>query len=120
MINKSVDWSNAVQPLQWNFGGKVNPKLQQLAWNAFKTFGMPLELGPSGPLSDMAADYIDKEPVVEAINEGPLFHTDWDTPEGVPYTALEASTRAHAMLIDEVNELSLSTLRAPYTFQAAH
>jgi peptidase M28-like protein len=119
-INKSVDWSNAVQPLQWNFGGKVNPKLQQLAWSAFKTFGMPLELEPSGPLSDMAADYIDKEPVIEVINEGPLFHTDWDTPEEVPYTALEASTRAHAMLIDDVNELSLATLRAPYTSQAAH
>jgi hypothetical protein len=119
-INKTVDWSNAIQPLQWNFGGKVNPRLQQLSWKAFKTFGMPLQLDPSGPLSDMAADYIDEQPVVEVINEGPLFHTDWDTPEEVPYTGLEASTRAHAMLIDEVNALPLATLRAPYMAHAAH
>jgi hypothetical protein len=119
-INKTVAWTNAVQPLQWNFGGKVNPKLQELAWNAFKTFGMPLELEPSGPLSDMAADYIDRQPVVEVINEGPLFHTEWDLPEAVPWTALEASTRAHAMLIDEVNKLPLEELRRPYWSRASH
>ena len=41
------------------------------------------------------------------------FHTDWETPETVPWTGLEASTRAFAKIIDEVNKLPLSALKRP-------
>ena len=39
------------------------------------------------------------------------FHTDWETPEQVPWTGLQASTRAFAKIIDEVNKLPLDKLR---------
>ena len=41
------------------------------------------------------------------------FHTDLETPETVPWTGLEASTRAYARIVDEVNKLPLSALKRP-------
>ncbi|MDE2773667.1 MAG: hypothetical protein OXI46_08175 [Gemmatimonadota bacterium] len=41
------------------------------------------------------------------------FHTDLEMPETVPWTGLEASTRAYARIIDEVNKLPLSALQRP-------
>ena len=41
------------------------------------------------------------------------FHTDVETPETVPWTGLEASTRAYARIIDGVNELELKDLQRP-------
>jgi hypothetical protein len=43
-----------------------------------------------------------------------FFHTDAETPETVPWTGLEATTRAYARIVDEVNKLPLSDFqRAP-------
>ena len=42
-----------------------------------------------------------------------LFHTDLKIPETVPWTGLEASTRAYARIVDEVNKLDLSVLQRP-------
>ena len=41
------------------------------------------------------------------------FHTDQETPATVPWTGLEASTRAYARIIDEVNKLTLDRLQRP-------
>ena len=40
-------------------------------------------------------------------------HTDLETPQTVPWTGLEASARAYAKIIDEVNKLPLSTFQRP-------
>ncbi len=42
-----------------------------------------------------------------------LFHSDLETPDTVPWTGLEATTRAYARLIDEVNKHDLSVFRRP-------
>jgi len=41
------------------------------------------------------------------------FHTDQETPDTVPWTGLQATTRAYAKIIDEVNKLPLSALQRP-------
>ena len=41
------------------------------------------------------------------------FHTDLETPETVPWTGREATTRAYARIIDEVNTLELGELQRP-------
>ena len=41
------------------------------------------------------------------------FHTDQETPDAVPWTGLEATTRAYAKIIDEVNKLALRDLQRP-------
>ena len=42
-----------------------------------------------------------------------IYHTDLDTPALVPEAGLEAAVRAFAKIIDEVNTLDLTALRAP-------
>jgi hypothetical protein len=42
-------------------------------------------------------------------------HTAADTPDNVPWTGLEAVTRAYAKIIDEVNAIPLSDLQRPAT-----
>lgn len=117
-FNDQVWWSNGLMPETWNFGGTrtnpdANPVLRRLGWDAFQKFGLPLALDPRSPISDMS-EFSGCEPVMEVINAHDYFHTDWDTPEVVPWTGLEAAARATAYLIDEVNRVPLSTLRAPY------
>ena len=40
-------WANTYMPLQWYAGGKERPVLQQITWDAFKKFGVPVEFDPS-------------------------------------------------------------------------
>jgi hypothetical protein len=105
-------WANTYMPLQWYAGGKTRPELQSIVWNAFKEFGVPVEIDPSPtpPASDLGY-YYRFVPGVSASEYHSYFHTDWETPEVVPWTGLEASTRAFAKIIDEVNKLPLSALQ---------
>ncbi len=107
-------WANSYMPLQWYAGGKTRPQLQSIAWKAFKEFGVPVEMDPSPtpPASDMGFFYR-FTPGVDASEYHSYFHTDWETPEVVPWTGLEASTRAFAKIIDGVNKLPLSALKRP-------
>jgi hypothetical protein len=106
-------WSNIVVPLDWYGGGKERPELQRIVWNAFKSFGVPLDLDPRPiPVSDIV--YFRRFlPGVDGITAHTYFHTDWETPEVVPWTGLEAVTRAFAKIIDQVNKLPLSALQRP-------
>src|ERR1700743_3808536 len=47
-------WSNTYIPLEWYAGGKIRPELRKIMWDAFRKFGVPLELDPSPnpPASD--------------------------------------------------------------------
>jgi hypothetical protein len=107
-------WSNTYIPLEWYAGGKSRPELQKIAWDAFKTFGVPVELDPSPvPPAGDAGVFFRFLPAIDAGEYHSYFHTDWETPEVVPWTSLEASTRAFAKIIDEVNKRPLSTFQRP-------
>jgi hypothetical protein len=107
-------WANTYMPLQWYAGGKTRPELQKIVWNAFKEFGVSVELDPSPtpPASDMSY-FFKFVPGVDASEYHNYFHTDWETPEVVPWTGLEAATRAFAKIIDEVNKHPLSAFQRP-------
>jgi Peptidase family M28 len=109
-----IAWSNTPMPLQWYAGGTTRPELQKIAWDAFKEFGVPVELDPSPtpPASDMSY-FFKFVPGVDASEYHNYFHTDWETPEVVPWTGLEATTRAFAKIIDEVNKHPLSAFQRP-------
>lgn len=107
-------WSNTYMPLMWYAGGKDRPEMNRIAWNAFKEFGVSAAIDPSPtpPASDASYFY----PFANAMDASEYhnyFHTDWETPETVPWTGLQASTRAFARIIDEVNKLPLSTFKRP-------
>ncbi len=120
-----IVWANTYLPLEWYAGGKSFPEVKAIAWKAFKEFGQSVELdeNPSSPASDLTTfqralstakpGYVlqDHIALLDAGEYHYFFHTDWETPEAVPWTGLQASTRAFAKIIDEVNKLPSSKLR---------
>ena len=109
-----IVWGNTHMPQEWYAGGPSRPELQQIAVNAFKLFGATMDLypNPTPPASDMSSFYWFL-PGVDTGEYHHYFHTDLETPQTVPWTGLEASTRAYAKIVDEVNKLPLSTFQRP-------
>jgi hypothetical protein len=107
-----IVWSDTYMPQQWYAGGPSRPELQTIAANAFKQFGATMDLYPSPvpPASDMSS-FFRFLPGIDTSEFHHYFHTDLETPQTVPWTGLEASTRAYAKIIDEVNRLPLSTFQ---------
>jgi len=109
-----IVWGNTYMPMQWYAGGPSRPDLQKIVTSAFKQFGASLDLYPSPepPASDMS--YLSWFlPGIDASEYHHYFHSDLETPQTVPWTGLEAATRAYAKIIDEVNKLPLSTFQRP-------
>ena len=111
---RDIAWSNAYTAQQWYAGGASRPELQAIAVKAFSEFGVPLLREPNvrPPLGDLGR-FFRFLPGVATSDFYHYFHTDQETPATVPWTGLEASTRAYARIIDEVNELPLSSLQRP-------
>lgn len=111
---RDIVWSNTIQAQQWYAGGPSRPELQTIVAKAFREFGVPLYLDPNArpPAGDLGL-FWRFLPGVASSEFFHYFHTDQETPETVPWTGLQATTRAYAKIIDEVNKLPLSTLQRP-------
>jgi hypothetical protein len=109
-----VVWGNTYMPQQWYAGGPSRRKLEAIAVKAFQAFGVSVYLDPNPrpPAGDLGRVYR-YVPGVATSEFYHYFHTDLETPETVPWTGLEASTRAYAKIVDEVNKLPLSDLKRP-------
>lgn len=109
-----IVWGNTYMPQEWYAGGPSRPELQHIASSAFKQFGATMDLypNPTPPASDMSS-FFRFLPGIDTSEYHHYFHTDLETPQTVPWTGLEASTRAYAKIIDEVNKLPLSTFQRP-------
>jgi hypothetical protein len=109
-----IVWGNTYMPQQWYAGGPSRRKLENIAVKAFQAFGVSVYLDPNPrpPAGDLGRIYR-YVPGVATSEFYHYFHTDLETPETVPWTGLEASTRAYAKIIDEVNKLPLSDLKRP-------
>lgn len=109
-----IVWSNTYMPQQWYAGGPSRRKLETVAVNAFRAFGasMYLDPNPRPPAGDLGA-FFRGVPGVATSEFYHYFHSDQETPDTVPWTGLEATTRAYARIIDDVNKLPLSDLQRP-------
>jgi len=109
-----ITWSNTYMPQQWYAGGPSRRKLETIAVNAFRQFGASMYLDPNArpPAGDLGA-FFRGVPGLATSEFYHYFHTDAETPDVVPWTGLEATTRAYAKIIDEVNKLPLSDLQRP-------
>ena len=112
--NREIAWSNAYTAQQWYAGGPRRPELQAIAVKAFSEFGVPLLREPNvrPPLGDLGR-LSRFTPGVATSDFYHYFHTDQETPATVPWTGLEATTRAYARIVDEVNKLPLDKLQRP-------
>jgi peptidase M28-like protein len=114
LAGDDLRWSNMYTAQQWYAGGASRPELTAIAVKAFKEFGVPLltEPNPRPPAGDLGRLYR-FTPGIATSEFFHYFHTDRETPETVPWTGLQATTRAYAKIIDEVNKLPLSMLQRP-------
>jgi hypothetical protein len=114
MTGDDIVWANTYTAQRWYAGGPSRPELQAIAVAAFREFGVStyLEPNPRPPAGDLGRLYR-FVPGVATSDFLHYFHTDLETPDTVPWTGLEASTRAYARIIDEVNELDLAVLKRP-------
>jgi hypothetical protein len=112
--NRDIAWSNTYTAQQWYAGGSSRPELQAIAVEAFREFGVPLLREPNvrPPLGDLGRLFR-FTPGVATSDFYHYFHTDQETPATVPWTGLEATTRAYARIIDRVNQLPLERLKRP-------
>jgi hypothetical protein len=110
----AIVWSNTYMPQQWYAGGPSRRTLETIAVDAFRSFGasMNLDPNPRPPAGDLGAFYRGV-PGVATSEFYHYFHTDQETPDTVPWTGLEATTRAYARIIDEVNKVPLTELQRP-------
>jgi hypothetical protein len=106
--------ANTYTAQMWYAGGPSRPKLQELAIRAFREFGVSTYAEPekAPPPGDLGR-FFRFVPGVDAGDFNIYFHTDEETPDTVPWTGLEASTRAYARIIDGVNDLALADLQRP-------
>lgn len=104
----------------WYAGGVNRPKLQEIAVKAFKEFGVSIYAEPEAPGppgSDLSMkNFWRYVPGVETSDYNIYFHTNEETPETVPWTGLEATTRSYARIVDEVNKLDLKEFQRPPEF----
>jgi hypothetical protein len=99
--------TNAPDPNNWYIGG--SPKFKDIAMKAALACGVamydePMALAPGemSPIYQLA-------PSIQIMNtDPPYFHSDHD--DIVPYTQLEAVTRAYAKLITETDKLPIEEL----------
>jgi Peptidase family M28 len=111
----AAGWTNSMIPLEWYAGGASRPKLEKIAADAFREFGAAIWTEPSQtpPAGDLGRFYWFLPGLVAQSNDFIDMHTTQDTPDNVPWTGLEAVTRAYAKIIDEVNKLDLKDLQRP-------
>jgi hypothetical protein len=108
-----LGFANVPAPAAWYAGGPSRPRLEKIVADAFQEFGVPAWRQPSDkpPAGDLGPFYTFVPGLVYQSNDFVFFHTDANTPETVPWTGLEAITRADAKIIDEVNKLELKDLQ---------
>jgi hypothetical protein len=114
LLGEDIRIANMYTGMLWYAGGPSRPKLQDIAVKAFHdagvvTYAAPERAAPGGEMSRLWPSV----PGVQASDYNVFFHSDHEGPETVPWTGLEAITRAYAAIVDGVNTLPLSDLQRP-------
>jgi hypothetical protein len=112
LVGAHIRASNTYTAQQWYAGGPSRPELQAIAVKAFQEFGVPTYAEPNRvpPGGDLGRFWWFL-PGVATSDFHHYFHLDGETAETVPWTGMEATTRAYARIIDEVNKHDLGVFR---------
>ena len=114
LFGEDIRMANTSTAMLWYAGGPSRPRLQAIAVKAFHDFGVatyanPEQAAPGGEMSRLWQHV----PGVQASDYNHLFHSDQETSETVPWTGLQAITRAYAKIMDGVNTLDLKDVQRP-------
>jgi hypothetical protein len=110
--------ANQAGAFWWYVGG--GSALEPIVRNAFAAFGVATwsdaDQRPPGEIGGI----FEFAPSLQIIEANHYYHTDQETDGTVPATGLEATTRAFAKIIDDVNKADLKDLARRPPSDAAH
>jgi hypothetical protein len=102
MYNDGLTPTNAVGAFRWNALG--SPAFEQMVFNTLREFGVSVYAQEDGPKN---GNYAPSFHIIDHV----IYHTSLDTPDLVPATGLERSTRAFAAALDRSNRMTMEELR---------
>lgn len=102
MYNDALTPTNAVGAFRWNAFG--SPEFEQMIFDTLREFGVSVYALENGPKN---GNYAPSFHIIDHV----IYHTSLDTPELVPASGLERSTRAFAAALDRVNGMTMRQLR---------
>jgi hypothetical protein len=98
-------------PMLWFVRG--SDRLTQIAYNAYRKFGLPIYTQPDSVPYGEIDGFSQYAPSIQLTNMGTFSHTDHETMDVIPWTGLEAVTRAYAKIIHEVDTVPIKDLQWP-------
>ncbi len=111
LSNGVIQKSNWPATLTWYVGG--SPKLEDIVMKAYTAFGVPtFEIPARTPAGEIGRIY-QFAPAIQLIDTGLYWHSDHETADIIPPTGLEATTRAYAKIIREIDAVDLKDLQRP-------
>jgi hypothetical protein len=108
-IGPNLAGSNAVAARRWYVQG--SDELEAIVGNNLRMFGVVTYSRPAAQSGGELAVLRGKAPGFHTLADI-FYHTELDVPELVPKAGIEATVRAYAKIIDDVNLVELSRLRA--------
>ena len=98
-------------PFMWAVGG--SHKLEQIAMNAYQTFGVATYDVPETSAGGEIGRFQNNAPALQVIDTGLYWHSDHETPDIIPPTGLAAVTRAYAKIINDTAGVAVKDLQRP-------
>ena len=102
MYNDALTPTNAVGAFRWNALG--SPRFEQMIFDTLREFGVSVYALENGPKN---GNYAPSFHIIDHV----IYHTSLDTPDLVPASGLERSTRAFAAALDRANDMTMTELR---------
>ena len=102
MYNDALTPTNAVGAFRWNALG--SPEFEQMVFDTLREFGVSVYALENGPKN---GNYAPSFHIIDHV----IYHSSLDTPELVPASGLERSTRAFAATLDRANGMTMAQLR---------
>ena len=102
MYNDALTPTNAVGAFRWNALGSA--AFEQMVFDTLREFGVSVYALENGPKN---GNYAPSFHIIDHV----IYHTSLATPELVPASGLERSTRAFAAALDRANGMTMAELR---------
>jgi hypothetical protein len=102
MYNDDLTPTNAMGAFRWNALG--SPAFEKMVFETLREFGVSVYAQEDGPKN---GNYAPSFHIIEHV----IYHTSLDTPDLVPASGLERTTRAFAAALDRANRMTMQELR---------
>jgi len=109
--NGTISKTNTSTAQTWFVGGSA--KLADIVVKGYEEFGVSTYEIPARAASGEMGRYSALAPSIQVIDTGYYWHSDHETPDIIPPTALANITRAYAKIITDTNRVEIKDLQRP-------